>query len=160
MAILNPGTSSVSATTYEGALLELLTQYRVNRKASPVSTITVNIQNNAESVFVSAVLPVAVTVTDSGTVTTTVIDESHDDFTWVADPTSDIKAPSIAAQIFALASKIQLGTPVTTDSIDRVTLNVNTDAGTATLNTNFVMILAPGSGLPLGFNVAPYIADL
>ena len=160
MALLNPGSSDVRSTTYEGALVELLTKYRVSRGSDPTSTITINIQNNAETIFISANLPIELTVSDDGAVTTTVVDESASDFVWVADATSDIKAASLPAQIFALASKIQSGTPTTTDNIDRVTLSLNTDTKLATLNANFALTLASGAGLPVAFEVSPYIADL
>jgi len=160
MAVLNPGNSTVRSTTYEGALLELVMKYRTNRKPTPSSTITVNVSNNAENVFVTALMPISLVVTDTGTVTTSVIDETSDDFDWTPDATSDIKAATLPAQIFALASKVQLATPVTTDNIDRVTLNLNTDSKIATLNLNFILTQDPNGTSPLALDVAPYVADI
>jgi hypothetical protein len=89
-----------------------------------------------------------------------VVDETSDDFDWTPDALSDIKAASLPAQIFALASKVQLATPVTTDNIDRVTLNLNTDSKIATLNLNFILTQDPDGTSPLALDVAPYVADI
>jgi hypothetical protein len=159
MAILNPGASSVSSTTYEGALVELLAAYRSNRIDNPRSNITLNIQNNAETLFSTATFPIDIVVSDSGSVTTSVVDETASAYSWERDALSDIKALNMPAQIFALANKIQAGAPATTDGIDRVTLTINTDTKIATINVNFVLVPVPGLGAPMSFDVARYIND-
>jgi hypothetical protein len=157
MAALTPGTSSVTSETYENAILELLNTYRYNLSEGAQAFFSFSFPNSGQSITVTSRFPITTAINDSGVLQTSVIDESVDTLNWVPDSSSDIKAPNIAAQIIQLAAKIQTGTPVTGNTIDRLLLVLNTDTNLASLDINFN--LTPVSGVPIGFAAADYIND-
>lgn len=159
MAILNPGTSSLSSTTYEDALMEAIALYRKNLASGATSNVTYSVGNNGATFTANATLALSVTTTNSGSISILPVNEVDSAFTWSADPSSDIKAASLPAQITALVSKINEGTPLAGNNTDRVTASVNLDARTVAINVNFALTPTFTPDAAIAFVAQGYIAD-
>ena len=95
MAIIDTGNSSLSSATYESALAEALFLYRSNLKSDAAGSVGLTFTGNASSLRILAVLPLTSEVDGNGVLTTSLLDETDDGFSFTPDPVSDVQAATL-----------------------------------------------------------------
>ncbi len=161
MATFDPGNSSLSSITYESALIEAIGLYR--RYLAPNSTAnpTFTVSQNGTAVTGLTSIPLSISTGSNGTISISTVNETDSSFTWIQDSLSDANADSLPGMILALASKINAGTPLQGQTVDRCSVSVNIDAKIAQISVNFAMTVVDvdDPAVALAFQVADYIAD-
>jgi hypothetical protein len=160
MAVFNPGTSSLSSVTYESALVEAIALYRRNLPAGSRSNPTFSVSQNGTAITGLSSIALTVTTGSNGAISLQAVDESAG-FTWVPDATSDASAASLPAQILAIASKINEGTPLSGETVDRCIVSVNMDSRLAQVSISFAAVIVDvdDPSIALSLSVNEYIAD-
>jgi hypothetical protein len=160
MAVFNPGTSSLSSVTYESALVEAIALYRRHLMTGSRSNPTFSISQNGTAITGLSSIALSVSTGSSGAISLSAVDETSG-FTWVSDSTSDATATSLPAQIIALATAINEGTPLTGETVDRVTVSVNIDNKLAQVSLNLAaeIVDVDDPSVSLSLSVHDYIED-
>jgi hypothetical protein len=159
MALFNPGLSSIKATTYEGALIEGFQILRSNLSVGARTLVDLEISEEARTVGATVTIPLLISQSSDGTLNIQADDETSPGYTWAADATSDASAASLAAQILAIAAKINMGVEKPSiNAKDRCQLSISTDTATATIVCEFQLTDRPAIPI-LVFGVADYIQD-
>jgi len=156
MALFTPTGATLTSTSYEAALVEATQLYRNYIAEDANGFVRLDVGESASVVTLTLSLPVAVSLEANGRISFMAIDESISTFDWV--PGGDASAASLPAQILALAAKINAGVPVSS-VIDRLNLTIDTDQKKANVSAVFELEDAENSGVPLSFNIKPYVAD-
>ena len=112
---------------------------------------------NASSLRILAVLPLTSEVDGNGVLTTSLLDETDDGFSFTPDPVSDVQAATLPGAIMAIAHTIQ-GRDLLAGVIgDPVSMSIDTDDETVTIDVN--CSLSSASGAAIAFSIEDYLQE-